>query len=87
MLTIQRATVQARAKVDKVFPQKAGATVSSRLSHDLATDKPIVITTITYPQTAAGEIERLKAHLSSLAGFRQELSTATCHGAVVTRER
>lgn len=87
MLTIKTATVQARRHVDKVFPHKAMATVTSRLSYDLASDTNTVITDITYPAAAAGEIERLRAHLSTLPGFRTDLSSATTHGATIVRER
>jgi hypothetical protein len=48
MLTVTKATSQARRHVDKIMPGVM-ATVDSRLSHDMATDTPTVITTVTFP--------------------------------------
>ncbi len=48
-LTVTAATTQARRIVDRVMPG-AGATVESRLSHDLATDTATVITVVTFPR-------------------------------------
>jgi hypothetical protein len=48
MLTVTKATSQARRHVDKIMPGVM-ATVESKLSHDLATDTATVITTITFP--------------------------------------
>ena len=48
MLTVTKATSQARRHVDKIMPGVM-ATVESKLSHDLATDTPTVTTTITFP--------------------------------------
>jgi len=50
-LTISQATRNARKVVNATMPD-AGATVDSRYDHDLATDTPTVITTITFPETA-----------------------------------
>ncbi len=47
-LTAPKATTQARRIVDKIMPGVV-ATVESRLSHDLASDTPLVITEITFP--------------------------------------
>lgn len=47
-LTVTKATSQARRIADRIMPG-AGVTVESRLSHDLATDTPTVVTTITHP--------------------------------------
>lgn len=49
-LTVTAATSQARRIVDRVMPGVM-ATVESKLSHDLATDTPIVITTVTFPRS------------------------------------
>jgi hypothetical protein len=51
-LTVVKATRQARALVDRVMPG-VGATVDSRLSHDLDTDTPTVVTTVTFPRNHA----------------------------------
>lgn len=50
-LTIKQATSQTRRHVDRIMPG-VGATVDSRLSHDLASDTPTIITVITFPETA-----------------------------------
>lgn len=50
-LTISQATRDARKVVDAATPG-IGATVDSRYGHDLATDTPTVVTTITFPETA-----------------------------------
>ena len=55
MLTVSKATAQAGRHVRSMMPG-VGATVESRLSHDLATDTPTVVTTVTYP---AGHPDRL----------------------------
>jgi hypothetical protein len=47
-LTVPVATRQARKIVDAVMPGVM-ATVESRLSHDLTTDTPTVVTTVTFP--------------------------------------
>lgn len=52
-LSIALATRQARKHVDRIMPA-VGATVESRLGHDLETDTPTIITTITFPQDADG---------------------------------
>ena len=49
LLTIQKATSQARRHVDRLMPGVL-ATVDSRLSHDLETDTPLVVTTVTFPR-------------------------------------
>lgn len=55
MLSVQKATNQARRIADRAM---AGAmvSVSTRLGHDLATDTPLAITTISYPENHAGEV-------------------------------
>jgi hypothetical protein len=50
-LTVPVATRQARKIVDAAMPG-VNATVESRFGHDLDTDTPTVITTITFPETA-----------------------------------
>lgn len=54
MLSVQKATSQVRRIVDNVM---AGAmvSVSTRLSHDLATDTPLAVTVVSYPAGHAGE--------------------------------
>lgn len=48
-LTVAKATADARKVVNRVMPG-VNTTVDSRLSHDLDTDTPTVITTITFPR-------------------------------------
>lgn len=54
MLTITKATSQARRLVSAAM---AGSmtSVSSRLSHDLDTDTPLMVTVVSYPAGHAGE--------------------------------
>lgn len=47
-LSVALATRQARKHVDAIMPGVM-ATVESKLSHDLTTDTPTVVTTITFP--------------------------------------
>lgn len=49
-LTVAKATADARKLVNRVMPSNLGATFNSRLGHDLDTDTPTVITTITFPR-------------------------------------
>lgn len=84
MLTVSQATNQARRHVNKIMPGVM-ATVESKLSHDLATDTPTVITTVTFPRQAGGEVARLSAHLATLAG-RTNLVAADS-SIVITRAR
>lgn len=82
-MTVTRATTEARAKVDKLMPG-VGATVESRLSHDLVTDTPTVITTVTFPayhHNAMGLA--LSAHL--LSGYRSHVLADS--SLVITRSR
>lgn len=67
-LTVTLATSQARKHVNAIMPDVL-ATVDSKLSHDLATDTPIVITTVTFPRGHEG-ISDLRAALHSLPGIR-----------------
>jgi len=67
-LTVVKATSQARRYVDKLMPGVI-ATVESKLSHDLATDTPIVITTITFPRAHAAR-HVLVVNLNTLSGVR-----------------
>lgn len=48
LLTITKATAQARRLVDKLMPG-VGTTVESKGSWDLDTDTAIMITTVTFP--------------------------------------
>ena len=50
-LTVTKATQDARKVVDKVMPG-VGATVESRPSYDMLSDRAVIITTITFPETA-----------------------------------
>jgi hypothetical protein len=68
MLTVPKATAQARRHVDKLMPGVL-ATVDSKLSHDLKTDTPLVITTITFPQWH-DQMVPLRAALRTLADVR-----------------
>lgn len=65
-LTVQQATREARRHVDRIMPGIM-ATVDSRLSHDLESDTPLVVTTVTFPVAADGQLKLLRA-LDSLAG-------------------
>lgn len=47
-LTVVKATRDARRAADATMPG-AHATVDSRRTHDLATDTPVIVTTITFP--------------------------------------
>lgn len=47
-LTVTKATSQARRHVDKLMPG-VGATVDSRGSWDMESDRQVIITTITFP--------------------------------------
>jgi hypothetical protein len=66
-LTVPQATSQARKHVNKLMPGVM-ATVESKLSHDLATDTPTVVTTVTLP---AGHVNAgpLSSALRSLPGI------------------
>lgn len=87
MLTVQQATKQARRHVDKLMPGVM-ATVESKLSHDLDTDTPTVITTVTFPaEVGDGTIDRLAAHLSTLTGYREGPSTQGPARITITRAR
>jgi len=68
LLSVTKATTQARRIVDKFIPGVM-ATVESRLSHDLDADVPIVITTITFPADRQGCGE-LSSALTALPGYR-----------------
>jgi len=59
-LTIKQATSQARRHVDRIMPG-VGATVDSRLSHDLASDTPTIITMITFPEHHAAGVALMDA--------------------------
>lgn len=83
LLTITKATSQARRHVDRIMPGVM-ATVDSRLSHDLDTDTPIVVTTVTFPRMHDG-ISDLRAALHALSGIR-DCRTETAR-IVITRTR
>lgn len=83
LLTVPQATRQARAKVDRIMPGVM-ATVESRLSHDLASDTPIVVTTVTFPEGIAGR-HTLYAALSTLPGYQSRTNGPTYF--TVTRTR
>jgi hypothetical protein len=75
LLTVPKATAQARRIVDKLMPG-AMATVESKLSHDLATDTPTVVTTVTFP-FAHENAENLAVELNGLTGVRAIQDGAT----------
>lgn len=50
-LTVAKATVDAGRITRQIMPGVM-VTVQSKLSHDLATDTPTVVTTITFPENA-----------------------------------
>lgn len=83
MLSISKATQQARRHVNLFMPGVL-ATVESRLSHDLTTDTPLVITTITFP---AGHpmVSTLATAAHSLVGFRSMVGADS--SLVITRSR
>lgn len=86
-LTLTQATTQARRHVDKLMPG-AMTFVNSRLSHDLATDIPLVVTTISFPpETTDGQIDRLVAHLSALPGYQERFTIQGFARVVISRAR
>lgn len=64
-LTVTKATRDARRLVDRIMPS-VGATVESKLSHDLATDTPTVTTVVTFPHMHPA-ISELRFALDQLA--------------------
>lgn len=82
-LTVTKATQQARRHVDRIMPG-VGATVESRLSHDLATDTPTVVTTISFPEGNAGQ-HTLYAAISTLPGYLSRTNGPTYF--TITRAR
>jgi len=67
-LTVPAATVQARRIADRIMPG-AGVTVESKGSHDLDTDTPVIITTVTFPANMAATAKvALSLALTDLAG-------------------
>ena len=82
LLTISQATSQARRHVDKIMPG-VGATVDSKLSHDLTTDTPIIITTVTFP---AGNLDRVSLGMA-LRSMRDASARVELARIVVTRKR
>ena len=70
LLTIQKATSQARRHVDRLMPGVM-ATVDSRLSHDLATDTPLIITTVTFPEHHTNAVALMDALDVNLSGVRK----------------
>ena len=83
LLTIQKATSQARRHVDRLMPGVM-ATVDSRLSHDLETDTPLVITTVTFPANHHAA-QLLSVALLALPGRRD--MTAADASIRIVRER
>lgn len=81
-LTIKQATGQARRHVDRIM-LGVGATVESKLSHDLASDTPTIITVVTFP---AGDLRRvtLGMALRSLSGATARVESSRI---TVTRTR
>lgn len=67
LLTVTQATTQARRMVTKTTTAQT-VTVESRLSHDLAMDVPIVITTITFPASDL-TAEALHEAAADLSGY------------------
>jgi hypothetical protein len=55
LLSVTKATSQARRHVDKLMPGVL-ATVESKLSHDLDADTRLVVTTVTFPD---GHLDRV----------------------------
>ena len=54
MLTVQKATSQARRIVGDLMTG-AMVSITTRLTHDLATDTPLAVTTVSYPEGHASE--------------------------------
>lgn len=81
-LTVPVATRQARAIADRIMPGIM-ATVESRTSHDLATDTPVIITTIMFPRGHEARHLLVKTLASTLnpAGIRDADSSI-----VITRK-
>lgn len=83
MLSTSKATSQVRRIVDAVMAG-AMATVDTRMSHDLATDTPLAITTVSYPAGHSGEV-LLGMRALRLAGVLK-LDGDPCR-LVITRDR
>lgn len=83
-LTVAKATREARRVVDKVMPD-ANATVNSCFGHDLATDTPTVVTTITFPKSGARAVLNLDSQLYRLTGWWG--SRKADSSIVITRKR
>jgi hypothetical protein len=73
-LSVALATRQARRHVDAIMPGVM-ATVESRLSHDLDTDTPTVVTTVTFPRMHPA-ISELRLALTGLRGQRDTRTDA-----------
>jgi hypothetical protein len=84
MLTVQKATTQARRHVDKIMPGVM-ATVDSRLSHDMATDTPTVITTVTFPAGHEARHLLVKTLATALPGYLKSIDDSA--RIVLTRAR
>jgi hypothetical protein len=83
LLTVPQATTQVRRHVDRIMPGVL-ATVESKLSHDLDTDTPTVVTTVTFPKGSAGR-HLLYAALTLLSGYRSRVGADS--SIVITRAR
>lgn len=82
-LTIPVATRQARKIVDQVMPGVM-VTVESKGSHDLATDTPVIVTTVTFPRDCPG-LGLLAADLMLLPG---SITTSPADSSItVTRKK
>lgn len=81
-LQIATASRQVRKVVNRIMPG-VNATVESRTSHDLETDTPTMITTITFPQDPDGA-SLLGTALHSLAD--KGMTVADC-SIVIVRKR
>lgn len=83
LLTVPQATKQARRHVDRLMPGVM-ATVESKLSHDLATDTPLVITTVTFPRN---HHNRMGLKLAAEGLLHARSAVLADSSLVITRER
>jgi hypothetical protein len=84
LLTVSKATSQARRAVDRIMPGVM-ATVESKLSHDLKADTALVVTTITFPAEVTSQRYNLEFELYKLSNWTKVCVDAT--QITITRKR
>jgi hypothetical protein len=86
MLTITKATAQARRHVDKIMPGVM-ATVESRLTADPVTLEDLMITTVTFPDGHEARHLLLKTLATTLPGYRETGTYSASSRIVLYRTR